>query len=285
MGTRVKSHCTQDPTILVPTDLSDVAESALVHGLEIARACSGKVVLFHVISRHPDALLNMRGPDRLKINQDLKHFREKYEPQYKIPIETIVKKGNLFSALDKTAKLVKPLLMVMGTHGKQGLQHLYGSHAQRVVLGSTCPVLVVQKTPSWHKEIRILLTVSGETDSTLVIFWLLILAGVGKPVVHLIQLTGAGPEPDKQAGIAATLISDGLKGEGIACTLELAAPTHAAASPVIECAVSGSYNVIITMAMPATGISGFLFQNWNEQLMFNRTGIPVLFLVHPEPAS
>jgi nucleotide-binding universal stress UspA family protein len=284
MGTRGKKQTGQDPVILVPTDFSAVGEYALLHGLEIARAFGGRVILLHVINSLPDTILNKEDPGRLKIREDLQRCKDTYEPLYNIPVDPLVREGNLFVAFNKVAASVKPALMVMGTHGKQGLQHLYGSHALRVVLGSPCPVMIVQEPPAWREGVRILLPVNGETDPGQVILWVLQLATLEKPAVHLLVIAGAGTEHDKQARTNASVISERFKQEGIACTSESAVSANDLAAPVTDRALSGKYNLVITMAMPAAGASGLLFQGWNERLMFNPAKVPVLFLVHPEPA-
>jgi len=52
-----------------------------------------------------------------------------------IPYEEIIRKAQEISAS----------LIVLGTHGRTGLDHIiFGSTAERVVRGSACPVLTIR---------------------------------------------------------------------------------------------------------------------------------------------
>ena len=62
-----------------------------------------------------------------------------------INIGTFVVKGIPFVEIIKAAKDNQVDLIVMGTHGKTGLEHiLIGSVAERVIQRSPCPVLSVR---------------------------------------------------------------------------------------------------------------------------------------------
>jgi nucleotide-binding universal stress UspA family protein len=63
-----------------------------------------------------------------------------------------VKRGDPRIVLEETAKAEQADLVVVGSHGRSGIQRLLlGSVAAHVVTHAPCPVLVV-KTPAWKKE-------------------------------------------------------------------------------------------------------------------------------------
>ena len=61
--------------------------------------------------------------------------------------EIVVVHGVPFHEIIETAKTQKVDLIVMGTHGRTGLQHiLLGSVAEKVVRLAPCPVLVARQS-------------------------------------------------------------------------------------------------------------------------------------------
>ena len=62
--------------------------------------------------------------------------------------EVVVVQGVPFQKILETAKNQQVDLIIMGTHGRTGLQHvLLGSVAEKVVHLAPCPVLVVRQPP------------------------------------------------------------------------------------------------------------------------------------------
>jgi nucleotide-binding universal stress UspA family protein len=69
-----------------------------------------------------------------------------------IAVTTEVLSGHPASAIVDTAREKKYDLIVMGTHGRTGLAHLFmGSVAEKVTRLAPCPVLTVRET-EWKKE-------------------------------------------------------------------------------------------------------------------------------------
>ena len=64
--------------------------------------------------------------------------------EYNIPTVGKVVTGNIFEDIDKVADYEGARLIIMGTHGRKGIQHITGSHAMKVITSSTIPFLVVQ---------------------------------------------------------------------------------------------------------------------------------------------
>jgi nucleotide-binding universal stress UspA family protein len=60
-------------------------------------------------------------------------------------VETMVVRGVPFAEIIKTAKNKNADLIVIGTHGRTGIDHmLFGSTAEKVVRKAPCPVLTVR---------------------------------------------------------------------------------------------------------------------------------------------
>lgn len=136
--------------ILVPVDFSEPSAAALERALELAEP--GNLALLHVLS-WPTADLGYFTPvtDKEQALQKLgAAFREaalhRAWPADKPP-RLLVREG--FPPAEEiidTARREKADLIVMGTHGRRGVSHLFlGSVAERVIRGAPCPVMTCRR--------------------------------------------------------------------------------------------------------------------------------------------
>lgn len=142
--------------ILVPTDFTSVAETALNHAIKIAGIMEGEIVLLHVVDR--DSKID-------EARDQVDPIAEKVSKEYNIPTVGKVVSGNIFDDIDKVADYEGARLIIMGTHGRRGLQHVTGSHAMKVVTSSTIPFIVVQDRvlPEQYKNIVFPIDFKAET--------------------------------------------------------------------------------------------------------------------------
>lgn len=132
-------HQSERDTILVPTDFSDVSEFAVDHAVEIAKLFNHRICLLHVIGKRTP------GTDRhVLIQEDLQAQAGAIARRTGLAVSFRVETGSIFSVISQVADQVAAEFIVMGIHGKKGVQHLVGSFAYKVVCSSTVPVLVVK---------------------------------------------------------------------------------------------------------------------------------------------
>jgi nucleotide-binding universal stress UspA family protein len=143
--------------ILVATDFSACSQQAFERALEIASAAGGTVDLVHVF-RTPDVIppeVMVRGG---RGDQSLTTlYREHAQEEMDALLRTVEKYGaHVGSArledgdparrILERAETGKYDLVVVGTHGRTGLEHaLLGSVAEKVVRLCPVPVLSVRK--------------------------------------------------------------------------------------------------------------------------------------------
>jgi universal stress protein A len=142
--------------VLVPLDFSTYAEQALDYAIALAQKLQARVTLLHVIQ--PPAVVNVKGglwPTSTFL-QDLEAAVTRDMEGYLARVtaaglegEMVVVHGVPFQEILDTAKARQVDLIIMGTHGRTGLTHVFlGSVAERVVRLAPCPVLVArQPTP------------------------------------------------------------------------------------------------------------------------------------------
>jgi nucleotide-binding universal stress UspA family protein len=143
--------------ILFCTDFSENSHLAFAYALNLAKTYQAKLLILHVthdpIFVYPD-LVYANIPEKTirewevseekKMDQEFKtNYVQKMDgfTDYKV----LLKKGVAFYEIIQTAKEESVNLIVMGTHGRTGLDHvLFGSTAERVVRKSSSPVLTVR---------------------------------------------------------------------------------------------------------------------------------------------
>lgn len=123
--------------ILVPTDFSEVAHTAIDHAVELAHTIGTNVVILHVVE---DDSKTEEASD--KLDKELEVAKRIIST---VPVSKLVRVGNIFDDIGEAAEEVKASLIVMGTHGASGWQRITGSKALKVITNSKVPFIVVQK--------------------------------------------------------------------------------------------------------------------------------------------
>jgi nucleotide-binding universal stress UspA family protein len=138
-------------TILVPVDFSDSARKALQYALALGRLFKAEITLLHVAPElAEDSRVTFTMPElQQEILQDAaQNLRREIERAgtAELKLNPVVKKGTPYHEIVETARQMNADLIVIGTHGRTGLKHVFmGSTAERVVRHATCPVLVVRE--------------------------------------------------------------------------------------------------------------------------------------------
>lgn len=134
--------------ILVPTDFSSVADVAIHYACDLSKTLHTEVHLLHVVKKESEVDAAV-----LKLNELCARHRS--ESNY--DLKYITKVGNIFDDIAQVAKDANAELVVMGTHGLQGLQYLVGSNALRVVSENSAPIIIVQEKSSTIAQVKKLL--------------------------------------------------------------------------------------------------------------------------------
>ncbi|HLE40158.1 MAG TPA: universal stress protein [Nitrospirota bacterium] len=143
----------QIKTILYPTDFSQGARAAMDYAVSLASDYQARLILLYVIQ--DISIAEWYIPSAISATDLVEDMQKSAwkemdkwgaEASAKVKnVEKAVVRGVPFVEIIKTAKEKNADLIVIGTHGRTGIDHmLFGSTAEKVVRKSFCPVLTVR---------------------------------------------------------------------------------------------------------------------------------------------
>ncbi|MGZ3845970.1 MAG: universal stress protein [Flavisolibacter sp.] len=132
-------------TIIVPTDLSQVADNAARYAAQMIKGIYDvNFILFHVYENDEDK----QSADVL-----LNRLKEELQERHTIKVETRMEEGgNFIDSLEKLARHTDAHLIVMGITGKSRLEQVFmGSNTLKMIERNVCPVLVIPPTAQYFE--------------------------------------------------------------------------------------------------------------------------------------
>lgn len=138
--------------ILVPVDFSTQSRAALDHAIALAKKLGASITLVHAyeipVYTLPDGAWTLPASQATALADDaqkaLDAILEK-RADSGVPIDAKLVRGVAFDEIGKAAVEIGADLVVIATHGRTGLAHLFlGSVAERVVRTCTVPVMTIR---------------------------------------------------------------------------------------------------------------------------------------------
>lgn len=139
--------------ILYATDFSESSEHAFEYALSLARQYHSRLTILHVINEPVD-LRGFYVPHvsfenlEQEIEQGAQQMMAKFSSTHITDFtdyETLIVTGIPYEEILKRAQSDQVSLIVLGTQGRSGIDHLlFGSTAERVVRKALCPVMTVR---------------------------------------------------------------------------------------------------------------------------------------------
>jgi len=262
--------------ILVPTDFSEVCHNAIDHAVKIAEYQQGmKVCIYHVINK--DTQSYFKGVENLNqaVQQKLQGLIDEFQLSHNVEMDYAYEDGSIFDLIYKKADEIGANFIILGTHGKKGLQYVLGSHALKVLSKAHVPTLVVQNKKFVGFK-NVLFPINSFTEARQKV-------GIASRVAHRFQSTiHIFKENVKDAAemsrieIISKQIVDEFKAEKVDYTVHSAEKSGDSAKQIIDYAAANNMDFIMILTEPQIGTSYFNLGPWNEKIMFNDAQIPAL---------
>ena len=276
MGKQASEKTKYNNVVLIPTDFSETCNNAIHHGVELAKSLKYNICILHVINKQTKSLLKKEKLTVDYVDEQLNKYKETYGGDGSIIIQTIAREGSIFTIINEVAAEIKANMMVLGTHGKLGMQHLFGSYALRVVLDSPCPVVVVQKRSFGNGYHNLVIPISNDLETRQKVQWILLMAKLFNSKVSLFQANENDQALDGRIHVITSQITKILDENKIHYEITRAEKTGDFANQVLAYADEHLSDLIMIMTIPHIDVPGFSVSTWDETMMFNESEIPVM---------
>jgi nucleotide-binding universal stress UspA family protein len=138
--------------ILVPIDFSDCSKKALQYALPLAKEHKAALTLLYVVAPAYGSG-EYGGVNYAQLEASMREGGETEIAKLaadgvrgEVSADTLVRVGSPAREIIETAKSLPADLIVISTHGRTGLKHVFlGSVTEHVVQRAPCPVLVVRE--------------------------------------------------------------------------------------------------------------------------------------------
>ena len=139
--------------ILTAIDFSENSDYAFDYALSLARQFQAELTILHVINEPVDlrgfyvphiSFEQLEQEIEEGARQMMDRFCQSHLGGY-ADWKTTITTGIPYEEIIRVAQETDASLIVLGTHGRTGLDHIiFGSTAERVVRGAACPVLTIR---------------------------------------------------------------------------------------------------------------------------------------------
>jgi nucleotide-binding universal stress UspA family protein len=264
--------------ILVPFDFTEAAQNAMEHASLLAKLFKKKVVLLHVVEK---GLFKAGTPNTLGEKETIARLSEIAEANTKatnIITTAEIRSGNLFDVISDTAEELNASLVLMGTHGVTGMQHITGSKALKVITSSERPFVVVQRKDvrqHGYKNIVLPFDFSKETKQKLV--WAVELSKVFNSTFHILAAFEDDEYTSKAVANNLAYARNYLKTRN--CEFEVTmAEKGDFSKETIRFASSVEADLIIIMTNQGKSLSEYIIGAYEQNVIANDAQIPVMTL-------
>jgi nucleotide-binding universal stress UspA family protein len=271
-----QNNKSRNDIILVPTDFTPVGQNAIDHAVRAGELLNFKVIILHVINRETKASFGKENTG-LAVENKLKEIVKAIKSKSKVSVDYLYREGSIFDVINEVAGELKVNMMILGTHGKRGLQHLVGSYAMKVITQSPVPVIVVQKRQiSDHGYKKIVFPIGLYTESRQQVFYAIVSSLLFKSDILVFKQTSDQVADTAKLNIITRQIEEEFKKHKVNYTITEAERHANFAGQLLDFAVSQSADMLMMMTDSNIENPNFDNSTWSEKLIFNLAQIPVL---------
>jgi nucleotide-binding universal stress UspA family protein len=262
--------------ILVPTDFSETCYKAIEFAADTARKQNFRITLLHVITSKSRAALRKEKKGLETVIGKLESIKKEIEKKYGIKVNYTAREGSIFDVISEVAAELHARLMILGTHGKKGLQYLFGSFAFKVISQSPVPVIVIQQSSPFPSYKKIVFPITVFTEPRQKVEYTVEMSRrMGYKVIIFKQFSEDAAEKSQLTIITSQIaqIFDQLQVPYEILTAEKGISYE---KQLISLASTISADAVLMMTDSRIDHPDFNNSSWSERLIFNEAAIPVI---------
>jgi nucleotide-binding universal stress UspA family protein len=279
--------------ILIPVDFSETGLLALEHGAFMARIFKADLFLLHVIEMaefafnvYDPILLVTDEKDEEKeeaASENLQELSEKIAHEYNVHVTPLISRGKVVSRITEAAKNNNIDLIVMGTHGAQGVKEYFmGSNAHKTVSAATCPVITVQTHAQKLGFSTIVLPIDDSFHSREKVDLVLKLASKYAAQVHILGLINPNEDIDEHKfNMKIDLIENVIKKTGLPYIRKIIRGKNLAME-AMKYSNNIKADLIAIMTDEESNLNDPLISMFSQKIV-NHSQIPVISIKPKEP--
>lgn len=284
--------------VLIPTDGSEHAATAVDHALALGRTFDATVHAIHVVDTAGESGVFGTGASDESVTERLETAGEsaldavRETATAEDDLETELVHGEPTETIVDYAEEIDADVLVMGTHGRTGVRrYVAGSVTEGVVRHAAAPVLTVradgrETTPGSFDEV--LLPTDGSPAAEAAVEHGLTMAGIADARVHVLNVVDVSDTTGGASASVATDLVDQLRESGQTAVDRVAAVAREAgfetttsvvegfpARDVLHYAEESGVDLIAMGSHGRTGVSRFLLGSTTERAI-RHADVPVL---------
>lgn len=243
------------------------------HAYVIAKRVGADIHLLHLVDSEKEL-------DEGRVNLEKFSQERRAIEGSEVTFHHMVEVGNILKAIGAKAEEINANLVVMGTHGLQGLEYIVGTHAVRIMGTADVPFIIVQEksiSPNGYENIVVPIEVEAEAKQKLNL--VAQMAKTFDSTVHLVMPF----ESDEYSRNAQTrnlnYAADFLKNSGVQYTATVADKENdhldEAAFQLVE---EKNGDLIAIMNWHESRIIGGIGTDDTQDIIINKDMVPVLVM-------
>jgi nucleotide-binding universal stress UspA family protein len=251
--------------VLVPTDFTKVGKVALNHAVKLSKELLAEVHLLHIIEKENE---------REDAIAQLETIKSAVKNDHNTNVEIHVKMGNIFDGIGEAARELNARMIIMGTHGVKGFQHITGSHAIKVITNSEVPFIVVQEKTNIESINNIVLPLSLSKETKHKLYTTIELAKYFDAQIHVIAPYETDELYAKTVNLNLAFTKNYLEENNISYTVKIATEKGSFEKQVNSYAEE--INADLIAIVNSNSGFGFFVNGEEQEIITNEAHIPVL---------
>lgn len=262
-------------TILVATDFTQVAFYAIEHAVSFAKILNCSITLLHIIKKESELEIATE-----KIDKQANEIEKKYS----IRPETLIREGSIFSTIGEVSEELPTELVIMGTHGIKGMQHLTGSWALKVIVTAKVPFIVVQDPPKNRPVEKIVFPVDFKRENKEKIGWAYFIAKLFKSKIYIFRSNYSDKGFMQETAKNMNFTEKFFRAKQMEYEIVVAEDKKSFAMETIEFAQKIDADMMLIMTTKSISFADYILGASEQYIIANTAQIPVM-CVNPRPSK